>query len=545
MAGIATLLSLLLGVAACAPLSEDPPELTYTCGTDTSLPTETLEYNTRTNCGHGDDPRDTELNLQEPAFPTGEPCITLEAALTFPNENALDTARVNKALADCKGKGPVKLVKTGQNNVFITGHITADSTLLWVDEGVTLYASRDPKNYGGGTPNCGEIGINDSAACSDFITVQGTNPGVIGDGTIDGQGGEPLVGRDYSWWQASYALRTIDGSIGNPTLINTKSSGTPGTTGVLFYRIKLQNSPKFHIKVAGRPGNAGFACNRYGEGFTVWGVTVLTPSSWTNSQGLVLSPYTARNTDGIDPGAGFAATCGLVACNMVSTGDDQMAIKGGHRVEDVIFAHNRFGTGHGMSIGSEVYGDTNNGIGVNRVRVYDLTIDADSRWTGSPGGDAADSNGIRIKSDPSRGGVVQSVSYEDVCIRDVSNAILISTAYNPLFTGTLYPQFKNIDFHNIHDVSCASSTEPIVTMEGFNVGLKAGPITLDNVIVDNFGSPALSSEWADFKLGPGDVNFTPSGLGVTVTDNRTQARAPKACKFPPLPAPKKPDGWVW
>jgi polygalacturonase len=357
------------------------------------------------------------------------------------------------------------------------------------------------------------------------------------------------VGRDYSWWQASYALRSVDGSIGNPTLLNVRSSGTPGTTGVLIYRITLHNSPKFHVKVAGRPGNAGFVCNRPGEGFTVWGVTVLTPSQWTNSEGLVLTPYFARNTDGIDPGANFSASCGVLACNTVSTGDDQMAIKGGHMVKDVIIAHNRFGTGHGMSIGSETYGDTNNGVGVENVQVYDLTIDADSRWTGSPGNDAADSNGIRIKSDASRGGIVRNVSFSDVCIRDVSNAILISTAYNPLFSGNLIPQFKDIRFNDIHDVSCASLHEPVVTMEGFNAAFRSGPITLNNVIVDNFSDKqALAVEWAHFILGPGQVNVVPSpssDQGVTVDDQRTAPYAPKVCSFPPLPAPKAPEGWVW
>ena len=55
-----------------------------------------------------------------------------------------------------------------------------------------------------------------------------------------------------------------------------------------------------------------------------------------------------------------------------------------------------------MSIGSETNG------GASAIRVTDLSIDG------------AD-NGIRIKSNSSRGGLVHDIVYEDVCIRDTKN----------------------------------------------------------------------------------------------------------------------------
>ena len=114
-----------------------------------------------------------------------------------PDEANQDTQRIQDALTACKGKGAVKLVGDGTNNAFIAAHLNVDSVILWVDAGTTLYASRDPRLYQS-TGSCGVLGINDSSACTDFITVQGTSPGIVGDGVIDGQGGEPLVGHDYS-----------------------------------------------------------------------------------------------------------------------------------------------------------------------------------------------------------------------------------------------------------------------------------------------------------------------------------------------------------
>ena len=61
-------------------------------------------------------------------------------------------------------------------------------------------------------------------------------------------------------------------------------------------------------------------------------MTILTPSRWLNSQGLLMSPHLSRNTDGIDPGETSFATCGVLAHNTISTGDDHIAIKGGHGV---------------------------------------------------------------------------------------------------------------------------------------------------------------------------------------------------------------------
>lgn len=528
--GVIVRATALLGVCGCSS-GGDIAAVDYVCGT---VDPETTSGAGSSACG-ADDP-----NLPpEPTLPS-DVCQTLRAGKSAPDEDDLDTDRLQAALTACKGK-VVKLVSDADKDTFVAGHLAVDSVTLWVDAGVTLYASRNADLYQS-TGSCGMTGVNDSSACKDFITVSGTSPAIVGDGAIDGQGGEPLVGHDYSWWQLSNALREIDGSIGNPTLINLAAK----TTGFVLYRIHLYNSPKFHVKLTSVPADG--TCDKPGEGFIVWGVTVLTPSRWVNSQGLPLTPHLARNTDGIDPGTTDNAYCGVMACNTISTGDDQIAIKGGHWVSDLIIAHNRFGTGHGMSIGSETYGEytSPDGVmhrGVEHVEIYDLTIDADSRPVGEEAS-PADSNGIRVKSDASRGGQVDEITYRDVCMRDVANAVLISTAYNPLFAGSLYPDFKRMDFHDVRHVTCMNTLQPSVTLEGWNETLPAGPITLDNVIVDNIGPQAVDAEYANVVLGPGRVNFMPSGHDVSVSDQTTGESTPKQCVFSTLPTPQLPPHWL-
>jgi polygalacturonase len=547
---------ILLGCAM--PDNEPITAISYICGDepepDPSVPAP--------RCGEGD-PR----LPPEPTLPPDPPedCI-LKASRIEPPEGQvlpepqdptqamleLDGVRINAALARCP---VVKLVTDGDKNAFLSSNIKIDGGLvapggktLWIDEGVTLFQSRNPALFQQ-TGNCGAIGVNDSSACLEFITVQGMRPSLVGRGTIDGQGGEPMVGKDYSWWQASYALRAVNGSIGQPNMINLKK----GTTGFILYGLTLHNAAKFHVKLTSSPPEGALpgVCDSepYGKGYIVWGITLLTPSKWFNSAGYQLTPSWARNSDGVDPGTTDIAYCGVIACSTISTGDDQIAIKGGHWVENLTIAHMRFGTGHGMSIGSETYGSalTPDNVlhrGVQNVHVYDLTIDADSRPVGHEA-HAADFNGIRIKTDESRGGLVDNITYEDVCLRDMVNGILISTAYNPLFAGQSYPDFRRVSFKNIRGVTCKALNPSVITLDGFNATLRP-EISMDNVVFDNINPDlSVSAEFAKFHLGPGDVNFTPTGRGVDImSDSRTGTSTPKECKFPKLPAPKEPEGWL-
>ena len=268
-----------------------------------------------------------------------------------------------------------------------------------------------------------------------------------------------------------------------------------------------------------------------------------------------MTPQWARNTDGIDPGTSSVSSCGVMACNTITTGDDQIAIKAGHHVSNVIIAHNHFGTGHGISIGSETMGDSvDDKTGerlpaIDNIHIYDLTIDADSRWVGNHAS-PNDFNGIRIKSDPSRGGHVTNVTYEDICMRDMSNSILMSTSYNPLFSGIpkYMPHFGEIYFKNIRGVTCNSLTQGVVSISGYNADNITGPVRFDNVIMDNIGPQATSARYVDVVMGPGDVNFEfDEELGAQVTNEIDPgSTTPHECVFPTLPVPRgKPEDWVW
>ncbi len=83
-----------------------------------------------------------------------------------------------------------------------------------------------------------------------------------------------------------------------------------------------------------------------------------------------------------------------------------------------------------MSIGSEV------NKGVSDVTVNGLIFDSTT-------------NGLRIKSDRSRGGLVTGVTFNNICMQNVKNPISLDTHYNIDAAGQLIPEFRNILFSNI------------------------------------------------------------------------------------------------
>nr|ANJ43634.1 glycoside hydrolase family 28 [Ramulus artemis] len=334
-------------------------------------------------------------NVAEPKIPSA--CTSLSGS----GKDA--TSAIQKALSSC-GKGKAVHLSSG---TFISGPLTIPSGVsLWVDSGATLKASTNPKDFDGGKNTCGTLD-NDGKGCKPFITINGaTGSGIYGKGTIDGQGGQTMSGKSETWWQLARDAQTKKKKQNAPRLIQIEKS-----SDITLYLITLKNSPNFHV------------VSKSTNGFTAWGVTINTPAD-------------ARNTDGIDPMGSQNIT--IAHCN-IATGDDNVAIKAGNApTRHVSILNNKFGVGHGMSIGSEV------NEGVSDVTVTTLTLEGTT-------------NGLRIKSDKSRGGLVTGVTYTDVCIHNVKNPIVLDTQYSSS-GGSKIPTFKGITFNNVKVLTAGTFT---------------------------------------------------------------------------------------
>ncbi len=270
---------------------------------------------------------------------------------------------------------------------YFTGPITLCSSLnLHLDAGATLLFSQNFDDYRiTGNTYRPLVGAKD---CHDLM--------ISGSGALDGQG-DP-------WWVIERKVKSDararglpDGEMGRPRMVVLESCKRVRLEGVT-----IENSPMYHF--------VPFKC----EDVTVDGITILAPSN---------SP----NTDGIDPSVSRRV---LITHCRIDTGDDCIAVKAGAHgygpVEDVLVTDCTFLHGHGCSIGS----DTDSGV--RNMTVQRCTFD---------GTDA----GVRLKSRRGRGGLVENVTYKDLTMRNVGQAIVITSYYYGLPKPGMHDEAQAVD----------------------------------------------------------------------------------------------------
>lgn len=227
-----------------------------------------------------------------------------------------------------------------------------------------------------------------------------------GSGSIDGQGSP--------WW-------AVYKTANRPSMTSFS-----GCNRLLIQNLTMSNSPMFHISITGgsKAGNT-----------TVQNVTVLAPSSTDPTN-------PSHNTDACD----VQGTNILVQNCNISTGDDDFTCGG--PTSNVLITNNTYGNGHGISIGSY----TDDG-GVSNITVINCTMNGTQ-------------NGIRIKSDNDRGGLVQNITYCNISMTNVQFPVQIYAYYNEVGTPdsvspvtaatepvaavtSTTPLYRNITFSNI------------------------------------------------------------------------------------------------
>jgi polygalacturonase len=286
-----------------------------------------------------------------------------------------DTAAIQKALDECgQAGGGVVHFPAG---VYLSRPIKLRSeTTIKLDADATLLATTNQNDF------MKAPGVWFKAKSSNFIPlISGsdlTDMTFTGGGTIDGSGS--------AWWGEAEKARTrVPGyTLPRPNLIVLQRC-----RNVRMEDIVLQNSPKFNFV----PDEC--------EDVVVSNVTILNPER-------------SANTDGIDPSD--CKNVLITRCH-IDTGDDNVAIKSGRKVpgrefacEDITVTDCTFLHGHGMSIGSETFG------GVRNVLVKNCFFKNTE-------------NGIRIKSQRGKGGLVENITYQDLVMTNVDPAVTFTCYY--------------------------------------------------------------------------------------------------------------------
>jgi polygalacturonase len=326
-----------------------------------------------------------------------------------------DTAAIQRAIDAASTAGGGRVVLAAGR--YLSRPITLPSRIdLHLDQDAVLLMSQRFEDY----PRGSNVFLK-------FIAVEGAEDvRVSGPGTIDGQG--------QPWWDEflKFKAEKREKDFPRPQAIYVSKSRRVALEG--FTSV---NPPNSHCSF------------RDCRDLTFRGLTMTAPDE---------SP----NTDAINLGRVKNV---LVTSCTISTGDDNVAlVSSGEPVEEnvtenVVVRDCTFGFGHGMSIGSFT------SAGLRNITVENVTFDKTV-------------NGVRIKSEESRGGEVRDVAYRNLTMTGVRYPIVITSWYpkwpkNPADaqpgSGPNVPRYSGITIENVTLTDCKNG--PVI------YGMPNHPIT--------------------------------------------------------------------
>jgi polygalacturonase len=332
-----------------------------------------------------------------------------------------DTQAIQSAIDACEHKGGGTVLLSA--GTYLSAPIVLKSNInLHLDKGATLLGSSDHADY----PAITEF--RDPGLQALVSATAAHNVSITGEGVIDGAG--------ESWWQMARAIKDA-GVMGSdhprPRLVVFDHC-----KHILVEGITIQNSPMWQL------------VPYYSDDIDIRNIKVLAPAH---------SP----NTDAVDP---FSSSNIRISHLYADVGDDDIAIKSGPAnspgpdspSRNITITGCTFLHGHGLSVGSEIAGGAQN-IHAERIH-FDGT-----------------DNGIRIKANRDRGNDVGHLSFRDIDMKDVKNALIISEFYPKILppddltsapVTRLTPHFHDITIDNLTATGSASA--------GAIVGLPEAPI---------------------------------------------------------------------
>jgi len=474
----------------------------------------------------------------------GNPCSPLSYGavgdgVVGTNNGTLNTAAIQSAINACaaQGGGIVALspVTTGPNagkNVYLTGPIQLLShVLLEINTGVTLLATTDEGQYSVAyldypMPGTTTYPYQPTTPYEALIfAYQATDTGIIGGGTINGQGNvvstttnrpagtgtgpggrftgtSYITGGPYSWWT-----------------LPTPGNG-PTVNGTTWY-----NAPQADIPTSNGPARPWLLEWYECSNVTINGITLVDSPMWNNvvrySSHVTITNYhvqnysdaaatipassTGPNTDGIDPvGASYLT----ISSVNIQVGDDDLAIKSGLPKDvvsgvqlatdsdpnevglpqmpshDITFTNATLTGGHGVSIGSEASN------GVYNVLLQNINANGSSL-----------SEGLRLKTGRTRGNYATGI--HDINIQNMTATNVVQ----PILIYDYYPASGAPDEYN------AAGTTPDSTQ-------------CTTTVTNNCVDPPQAIQ----PYTPNVYNITINGLTATgATSASAIAGVPEAC----------------
>lgn len=330
----------------------------------------------------------------------------------------LNTTSIQAAIEHCatNGGGTVIVPK----GTFLTGAV-------FLKPGVNLQIEKDGVLKGSDQLEDYPASLQPGWAVAALVNADRCdNLQITGEGAIDGNG--------QRWWKLFWDLRNakdpeLEYKARRPRLVCISNSKNVRVSG-----LHLQNQ-------------------------AIWCLHLFRDEDVTADGLTIHAPAPAPSSDGIDVDSCRRvriANCDIDVnddCISIKSGVGAEAQKGLHPSEDIIIEKCRFGYGHGgVAIGSETSGNIRN------VEVRNCKSDSDN-W--AP---------IRFKSAPTRGGVVENITFRDFTISNVRRAFELNLGWG----GKVGPNDKNLPvLRNLTFSNIVGSAKSVGIMNGF----EKSPIT--------------------------------------------------------------------
>jgi exo-poly-alpha-galacturonosidase len=302
----------------------------------------------------------------------------------------VNTKAIQAAIDKCAASGGgVVVVPKG---TFLSGAI-------FLKQGANLYVEKDAVLKG--TTNIDDYPMintrwegTEEPWTSAFVNAEGlTDLDISGEGTIDGSGEE---------WLQNNPFRGRGGR-GTPGAANpnteTPLQPQPARRRGRPRLIGIQNSKR--VRVAG--------LNLHNQ--AVWCLFFLYSEDVLADNLRITAEHNIPSSDGIDIDSSKRVRVNNVYidvnddCISIKSGKDADGLRVNRPAEDIVIENSHFAYGHGgVAMGSETSG------GIRNVEVRNCSSDS-GNW--AP---------IRFKTQPSRGGVVENITYRDMTLHDVKQA---------------------------------------------------------------------------------------------------------------------------
>jgi len=366
----------------------------------------------------------------------------------------INTSAIQATINACTTSGGgIILIPKG---VFITGAIFLKQGVnLRIEKGGELKGSTKQDDYPQIMTRWEGIERKWTSALLNIIDVNNIEIG--GEGTIDGSGTEwPKIIRQNSQQFQEFTQATRDSLMKIPRLGRPRLICFQNCKNVNISNLKLRNQ-------------------------AVWCLHILYCKNVVVKNLNIRAEHTILSSDGIDIDSSsdvYISGCDIDVnddCISIKSGKDENGLLINRPSKNIMIEKCHFGYGHGgVALGSETSG------GIRNVEIRNCVVDS-GNW--AP---------IRFKTQPSRSGIVENITYRNIEIKDVRQAFEFNMEWRmvpPIASpAKVLPIVRNVRFININGKADSLGNihglndSPITNVKFINCNISAQRgLTVDNV----------------------------------------------------------------